>query len=160
MRWLLPGLLACSIAQAALLSPLSLWGVRPDLFLLLVFFLSLRCGEEAATLQGFFVGLCQDALSGGPLGLCAFTYSLLGFLTARLGRDLYTGNLLAQFWLLLTGCAAAGGITLVLLTFFLGPPPLLTTFLWVIAPEALYTAVVGLLLLRLPHLRAALTQPV
>lgn len=159
MKWFLPGLLACTITQAVLLSPLSLGGVRPDLFLLLVFFLSLRCGEEAATLQGFLIGLCQDALSGGPLGLRAFTYSLLGFLTSRLSHDLYTENLLAQFWLLLGGCAAAGGITLVLLTFFLGPPPLLTTFFWVIAPEALYTAVVGLLLLRLPHLRAAVTRP-
>ena len=158
MKWFFPGLLACVIVQAVLLSPFSLGGIRPDLFLLLVFFLSLRCVEETATLQGFLIGLCQDALSGGPLGLYAFTYSLLGFLTARVSHDVFTGSLLAQFWLLLGGCAAAGGITFILLTFFLGPPPLITTFLWVIAPEAFYTAVAGLLLLRLPHLGAAVTR--
>jgi hypothetical protein len=76
-----------------------------------------------------------------------------------LSHGLYTGNLLAQFGLLLGSCAAAGGITLGLLSFFLGPPPLLTSLLWVIAPEALYTAVVGLLLLRLPQVRAAVTRP-
>ena len=158
MMWFLPGLLACVIMQEVLLSSLSLGGIRPDLFLLLVLFLGLRCTQETATLQGFLIGLCQDALSGGPLGLRAFTYSLLGFLAARLSHDLYTGNLLAQFWLLLGGCAAAGSVTFVLLTYFLGPPPLITTVLWVIAPEALYTALVGLLLLRLQHLRAAATR--
>lgn len=157
MTWLLPGLLACIVTQAVLLAPLSLGGIEPDLFLLLAFFLALRSSVEAATVQGFVIGLCQDALSGGPLGLRAFTYSLLAFLTARLSHDLYTEKPLAQFWLLLGGSAAGGGISLVLLTFFLGPPPLLRTLIWVIAPEALYTAAVGLLLLRLPHLRAALT---
>ncbi|HSB73744.1 MAG TPA: rod shape-determining protein MreD [Candidatus Methylomirabilis sp.] len=159
MKRFLPGLILCVIMQEVLLTPFSLGGIRPDLFLLLVVFLGLRSCEEAATLQGFLIGLCQDALSGGPLGLRAFTYCLLGFLTARLSHGLYTGNLLAQFWLLLGGCAAAGGITLGLLSFFLGPPPLLTSLLWVIAPEALYTAVVGLLLLRLPQVRAAVTRP-
>jgi hypothetical protein len=56
------------------------------------------------------------------------------------------------------GSAAAGGITFALLTFFLGPRPVLPVFLWVIAPEALYTAAAGLLILWLPQIRAALTR--
>ncbi len=155
MKWFLPGLLGGAAAQVALLPAVGVWGLRPDLFLLLVFFLSPGASPELATLQGFAIGLTQDALSGGPLGLRAFTYSLLGFLIARLSHKLYTDKALAQFWLLLGGCAATGALTLALLTFFLGPPPLLSTLTWVILPEALYSAVVGLALLWVPRMYRA-----
>jgi hypothetical protein len=44
------------------------------------------------------------------------------------------------------------------LTFFVGFLPLLPA-LSVVAPEALYTAVIGFLLLRLPQVRAVLVRP-
>jgi len=157
MRMFLLSLLACAAAQAVLLVPLSVGGVRPDCFLLLVLFLSPRLSPEVATLQGFGVGLCQDALSGGPLGLKAFTYSLLGFLTARLSHKLNTDKPLAQFWLLLVGAAGAGVVTFVLSCFFVGLSPLVSV-LWLIVPEALYTAMLGFLLLRVSWVRAVITQ--
>ncbi len=160
MMWFLPGLLGCAVAQEVLLPSLSLGGVRPDLFLLLVLFLSLQASPEGATVEGFVIGLCQDALSGGPLGLRAFSFALLGFLCARLGQAMYTDEPLAQFWLLLGGSAGTGLLTLTLLSFFLEPPPLLRTLVWVVTPEALFTAAVGLLLLRLPQLRGGLARPV
>ena len=157
MRLFVLGLLACASAQAALLGAISVGGVRPDLFVLLVFFLSPRVSPEVATLQGFAIGLCQDALSGGPLGLRAFTYTFLGFITAWLSHDLATEKPLPQLWLLLAGATSAGVLTFVLLTFFVGLLPILPA-LGVIAPEAVYTAVVGFLLLRLPKLRAAFAR--
>ncbi len=160
MKWFVPGLLGCAVAQEVLLPPVSLWGVRPDLFLLLVFFLSLCASPEGATVEGFLIGLCQDALSGGPLGLRAFSFALLGFLSARLGQTMYTDKPLAQFWLLLGGSAGTGVLSLILLSFFFAPPPLLRTLLWVVTPEALFTASVGLLLLRLLQLRGVVVRPV
>lgn len=157
MRLFVLGLLVCASAQAALLGPISVGDVRPDLFLLLVFLLSPRVDPETATLQGFGIGLCQDALSGGPLGLRAFTYALLGFVAAWLSHDLATERPLAQFWLLLAGSAGADLVTFALLTFFVGVLPVLPA-LWVIVPEALYTAVFGFLLLRLPQVRASLVR--
>ena len=157
MRLFILGLLACASAQAALLGSISVGDVRPDLFLLLVFFLSPRVSPEVATLQGFVIGLCQDALSGGPLGLRAFTYTFLGFITAWLSHDLATEKPLAQLWLLLAGASGAGVLIFALLTFFVGLLPILPA-LGVIAPEAAYTAVVGFLLLQLPRLRAALVR--
>ena len=160
MTLFLPGLLFCVIAQSVLLGPFSVWGIRPDLFLLLVFLVSQRVSPEATTVLGFLIGLCQDGLSGGPLGLHAFSDSLLGFLAARLSHHMYTDKPLALFWLLLGGCAAAGGITLTLLTFFLGPRLLLPELLRLIATEAIYTAAVGLLILWLPQICAALARPI
>jgi hypothetical protein len=48
-------------------------------------------------------------------------------------------------------------VTFVLLSFFLGFPPLLPA-LWVMVPEAVYTAVSGFLLLRVPRLRGTLLR--
>ena len=158
MIWFLPGLIFCAIAQTALLGPLSVWGVRPDLFFLLVFLVSQRCTPEAGTVLGFLIGLCQDGLSGGPLGLHAFTDSLLGFVAARLSHHMYTDKPLALFWFLLAGSAAAGSISLLLLTFFQGPGLFLPAMLRVIVPEALYTATAGMLLFWLPQIRAILTR--
>lgn len=159
MNWFLPGLLVCTMTQVVLLGPLSVWGIRPDLFLLLVFLASQRVSQEVATLLGFLIGLCQDGLSGGPLGLRAFTDSLVGFLASRLSQHMYTDKPRALFWLLLGGSAASGGTTLILLMFFLGPRPFAPALLRVIAPEALYTAAVGVLIFCLPRLHAALTRP-
>jgi rod shape-determining protein MreD len=158
MRLFVLSLLACASAQAALLGAFSVWGVRPDLYLLLVLLFSARMSPEVATFQGFVVGLCQDALSGGPLGLRAFVYTFLAFVTARLSHHLHTEKPLAQFWLLLAGAAGAGVLTFALLTFFVGLLPLLPA-LGVIAPEALYTAVVGFLLLRLPRVWTFMVRP-
>ncbi len=155
MRLFFFSLLACAAAQATLLDPISIGGVRPDLFLLLLFFFSPRVSPEVATIQGFAIGLCQDALSGGPLGLRAFAYTFLGFLTAWLSHDLSTEKPLAQIWLLLAGTAGAGVLTFALLTFFVGDLALLPA-LRVIGPEALYTTVFGFLLLRLSRVKATL----
>jgi hypothetical protein len=43
-------------------------------------------------------------------------------------------------------------MSLALLSFFLEPPPLVPTLVWVILPEALATAVLGFLALWLPRL--------
>jgi rod shape-determining protein MreD len=158
MNWFLLGLLSCALAQAVLLAPFSLGGIRPDLFLLLVFFVSQRVSPEVATVLGFLIGLWQDGLSGGPLGLRAFTDSLMGFLASRLTHQMYTDRPRAVFWLLLGGSAGAGCITLALLSFFLGPPPLVPALLFVIVPEALYTAAVGLMIFWLPQVREALAR--
>jgi rod shape-determining protein MreD len=157
MRLVALGLLGCATAQTVLFPTVGLGGLRPDLFLLLVLLLSPRLSPEGAAAQGFGIGLVQDALSGGPMGLCAFVLSLMGFLTARLSRDLVTDKPLAQFWLLLAGAVTADVLTYILLAFFLEPPPLLIS-LRVILPEVLLTACLGFCILRMPPVRVALAR--
>lgn len=53
----------------------------PDLFIILVAYISLNEGKIKGTISGFTVGLIQDLiLSVGFLGLSAFTKSLSGFI--------------------------------------------------------------------------------
>ena len=56
-------------------------GHTPDLFIILVIYISLNEGKIKGTISGFTVGLIQDLIiSVGFLGLSAFTKSLSGFI--------------------------------------------------------------------------------
>jgi rod shape-determining protein MreD len=126
---------------------LSLAGVQPDLFLILAVGASRDATPEVAAAMGFLAGIYQDTLSGGPLGLRAFTLTLMAFAFARLGREIQVSRPAPQFALLLGGAAVAGAITLLTLSFFFGPPPLGHTLLRVLLPEAFLTAALGTALL-------------
>jgi len=59
----------------------ALGNYTPDLFVILVIYISLREGKISGTISGFSVGLIQDLiLSVGFLGLSSFSKSLSGFL--------------------------------------------------------------------------------
>ncbi|MBI3989838.1 MAG: rod shape-determining protein MreD [candidate division NC10 bacterium] len=148
--------LGVAVFQSTLLYQLSIGGVKPDLFLLLLFFLSLSLEADLASFLGLLFGLSQDALSGGPLGLKVFSLSLMGFLTAHFSEKLYTTAILPRFMLLALIAVLSGTTTLLLLRFFLDLDPLLPTFLRIVLPEALLTTVVGLLVLVFLKMRGAL----
>ncbi len=140
-------LVGVCVVQAAAGARLTLAGIQPDLFLILAVGASLGAAPEAAAVMGFLAGVYQDALSGAPLGLRAFTLTLMAFGAARVGRELEASQFAAQFALLLGGAALAGAITLATLSFFFGPPPFLATLIRVIVPETLLTAALGTALL-------------
>jgi len=136
-------LLSVCVLQGAAGERLSVAGIQPDLFLILAVGAGLGAAPEAAAVMGFLAGCYQDTLSGGPLGLRAFTLTLMAFAAARLGREMEASRPAAQFAVLLGGAALAGAITLLTLSFFFGPPPLLHTLVRVLLPETLLTAALG-----------------
>ena len=147
-------LFAVCFLQAAVVPRLAIAGIQPDLFLVLIFGLSLSTGSELATAAGFLIGLYQDSLSGAPLGLNAFTLSLIGFLVSRMSRQVKTAELAGRFALLFLAGLVSGLTTLLVLRFFQVPRPLASTLLWTVLPGAIYTATLGAGLLSIPKLRA------
>jgi rod shape-determining protein MreD len=150
----LVGLVSVCLLQTMVSPRLAIGGIQPDLFLIFVFGLSLTAGPELATAIGFLVGLYQDTLSGAPLGLNAFTLSLVGFLVSRLSRQLRTSQVTAQLALLLFAGLVSGLTTLLLLRFFQASRPIASSILWTVLPGAIYTATLGVGLLSIPRLRA------
>jgi rod shape-determining protein MreD len=140
-------LLALVAVQVKLMPYFAIGDIKPDLFLLLVSYLSLRGGEIKGTIMGFSLGLLEDSFSLSPLGFKAFGFSLVGFLLGYARR----GLLLDSFWtrtLLLSGAGLISGLaSLLVLNFFLIPRPLGQTFLRVISLESLFTALWGVLIL-------------
>jgi len=54
--------------------------VQPDIILLMLFFFGLRFSQNTSTITGFLTGLVYDMLSGGIVGLSAFTKTIIGFI--------------------------------------------------------------------------------
>ncbi len=147
-------LFAVCFLQVAVVPRLAIGGIQPDLFLVLIFGLSLSTGSELATAAGFLLGLYQDSLSGAPLGLNAFTLSLIGFLVSRMSRQVKTAELTGRFALLFLAGLVSGLTTLLVLRFFQVARPMASTLLWTVLPGAIYTATLGAGLLSIPKLRA------
>ena len=152
MSVLLLALFGVCLVQSTIAPRVAIGGVQPDLFLVLAFALSLSAGSELATAGGFLIGLYQDSLSGAPLGLNAFTLSLIAFLVSRLSRQVKTAELPARLALLFLAGVASGLTTLLVLRFFQVFRPFAPTLLWTVLPGALYTAILGAALLAMPRL--------
>jgi rod shape-determining protein MreD len=137
--------------QMKLLPHFALGGIKPDLFLFAVCYLSLRGGETRGAIIGFALGLLEDSLSLSPLGMKALSFALVGFLLGVARRDLFLDSVLAQILLLFLAGVVSGLTTLISLNFFLIPRPMGTTFFRLILPESFFTALCGLLLIFVFH---------
>lgn len=146
----LVGLLGVCTAQSTVVPHLSISGVAPDFFLVLVLATAITAAPEMATIIGFLAGLYQDALSGGPLGLHAFTLSLVAFLASRVSLHMEVDRAHGRFLLLVAGGILSGLVGLAAWNFFLGAHPILPALEAVVVPEAFYTALWGVLVLALP----------
>lgn len=146
----LVGLLGVCTAQSTVVPYLSIRGITPDFFLVLVLAAAVSAAPELATIMGFLAGLYQDALSGGPLGLHAFALTLVGFLASRASLHMETHRPHGRFLLLLAGGILSGLVGLAAWNFFLGARPVLPALEAVVVPEAFCTALWGVLILALP----------
>jgi rod shape-determining protein MreD len=85
------------ILQATVVFRMEIAGIRPDLLVAFVVYLSWMRGPIAGTVGGFIVGLIQDLDAPGPLGLNALSKSLIGFLVAKAGFRVHRSNLGVRF---------------------------------------------------------------
>ena len=81
-------LAAALLLQSTLLERAAIKGVKPDIVLIILVFVSLRRGSMAGQLSGFISGIIEDLLSLAPLGFHAFSRTLIGFL-----YGLFQGNI-------------------------------------------------------------------
>jgi rod shape-determining protein MreD len=74
-------LIICAIVlQSTLFSIISIGGVKPDLALIVIIFISYRKGNVTGQLTGFSAGLIEDTLSLTPLGFHSLIKTFIGFL--------------------------------------------------------------------------------
>jgi rod shape-determining protein MreD len=115
-----------------------------DLVLVLVMFVAIRHGAVAGLLFGSIAGLCQDALSGGIIGVGGLAKSLVGVGTGALATQFIVTNTLPRFVVLFLGtmvhAACFLGIYELIQPRGIGRP-------WgVVLAQATVTAVAGLLM--------------
>jgi rod shape-determining protein MreD len=135
--------------QAALLEPLSLGGVKPDLALALLYIIGLLTGPREAALAGMAIGLVQDIGSASFIGFSGLTRGLIGLSAGLLGRRVLDITSPSNSIFLAVFSLLEGIVTAILLQMFYGSVPFFSLMAGRLMPQALYTGVLGALLLRL-----------
>jgi rod shape-determining protein MreD len=123
-------------------------GIAPDFAVIAVVILALAEGSTAAVLGGFFVGLIQDLAVPNLLGLHALCKTLLGSAVGRLHGRLVYGMPVVEGTLLLLASLAHDTLFL-LVQSSMESDAFLVPLISQALPTALYTALVGVPLLRL-----------
>lgn len=100
---------AAVLLQTTVLEFVAVFGVKPDLQLILVVFLALRRGSMSGQIAGFVGGLLEDVVTLSPLGFHAIVKALVGF-CAGLPYGLIRASALVVPVLLVTGAALIKGV--------------------------------------------------
>jgi len=135
--------------QASLLAPLTIGGIRPDLALALLFVIGLVAGPVEGAFAGMAIGLIQDIGSASLLGFTSLSRGIIGLLAGLLGRrvlDIESPTIV--FFLVVFSLAEGMYISLFLQTTS-GAVPFFNLLAKRIIPQALYTGLLGLLMLHL-----------
>ncbi|MCK9419899.1 MAG: rod shape-determining protein MreD [Nitrospirae bacterium] len=135
--------------QASLLAPLSLGGIKPDLALVLLYIIGLLTGPSEAALAGMAIGLAQDIGSASFIGFSGLTRGLIGFSAGLLGRRVLdltsrSNSIFVAAFSLLEGIFIA-----FFLQMFYGSVPFFSLLAGRILPQALYTGLLGAVVLKL-----------
>lgn len=130
-----PVLLVAVIVHTAVSPQLRLFGVAPDVLLLLSIAAAVAAGAERGAAVGFTCGLLADCFLQTPFGLSAMTYALVGY-----GVGVFqTGVIHSSWWIPAITAAVAsalGVVTFVGLGVVVGQDQLLSTRLITVAAVA------------------------
>jgi rod shape-determining protein MreD len=142
-----------TLAQSTVIPELGFWGVVPDLPIVLVVLLALRRGPEVGCVIGFALGLAQDVLAGGPLGLQALSKSVIGFFAGDLPRWCLVGNPLVPVVAAAAATLADGALRFAVLQLFHYPAAFGELLGSVILPQAAYNGILTAVAVALPPVR-------
>ncbi len=123
-------------------------GIAPDFSIIALVLLGLAAGAAPATVGGFVLGLVQDLANPNLLGLHALCKTGLGFLVGRLRGRLVYGMPVVEAMVLVLA-VVAHDIVFLLVQSRMSDDAFLTPLFTQTLPVALYTALVGVPVIRL-----------
>ncbi|MCU0609188.1 MAG: rod shape-determining protein MreD [Chitinispirillaceae bacterium] len=90
----------CFVLQTTIVPVIAVFGVRPDLPLVALFFLAMKTGCLPAVWAGFFLGLTKDLYSPSILGQQALSGALAGFFAGLFNERVMRADLVFRLLLL------------------------------------------------------------
>ena len=82
-------LVVCILLQSTLLTKIAIRGVRPDLAMLVLIFVSLRRGSMVGQVSGFASGFLEDLMNVSPLGFHSLLRTVIGYLYGMLSGNVF-----------------------------------------------------------------------
>lgn len=126
------------VLQTTFFSHVTLWGVKPDLLLLIVVFMGFIKGKRQGLAFGFAYGLLEDLMVGRFIGLNALVKSAIGYLVGLTEGKIYKENLLAPGLIVLISSLLSGILTTYLMSIIGLPMSLSKSFTQIILPMTIY----------------------
>lgn len=106
------------LLQSTLLEYVAVYGVIPDVILIIILFISLKEGSKWGEIFGFFTGMLIDFLSLSPLGFFALIYCTIGFIMGLTNRNVSTDSLLTQIVFLIMALLIKFALSIFLIMLF------------------------------------------
>jgi len=139
--------------QASLFELISLAGIKPDLGLALVYIIGLLTGPAEAALAGLGIGLLQDIGSASVLGFSGISRGLVGLFAGLLGQRVLNISSPSNSLFLAAFCLLEGIVVTIFMQMLYGSVPIFSLIAGRVLPQAVYTGLLGLLLLQLMNNR-------
>jgi rod shape-determining protein MreD len=111
-------LIACSFAQSTWFSAIAVFGVIPDIGLIVLIWVSYRNGRIEGPISGFLAGFAEDFISASPLGFHAFIKTAVSASASLLHGTFYIDKLLLPMALGFAGTIAKALSAALLFLFF------------------------------------------
>lgn len=165
IRFLLPYvlytlvILAAILLQSHLFSSLQIFGVKPDLLMILVIANAIRNDIATGVIVGLMAGLIEDLLVGSYFGLNILVLGLLGGILGYVKNKINLNTFFAHFLAVFAGTMGAGFLYALLLAIVGANVPLGQSIAAIVVPMTFYNLLVLLIvgpLVYYLHLRLGL----
>jgi rod shape-determining protein MreD len=84
----------CILLQSTILSKIAIRGVRPDLALIVLIFVSMRRGSMVGQVSGFATGFLEDLMNVSPLGFHSLMRTVIGYAYGLLSGNMFIDPIL------------------------------------------------------------------
>lgn len=136
-------ILTVAVLQSTVLDYIKVYGVKPNLLLVVTVSVALLHGSVKGASIGFLTGLIQDALSGKVMGFYSLLGLYLGLIIGFANRRLFKENLLVMIFFTFVSTLVYEYMVYFLNTFMQGGIEFVRPMRLVILPEALYNSVIA-----------------
>lgn len=109
------------LAESTILQDIGIAGIRPDFYLVLFILFAYAQGSMTGVVMGFVCGLVIDFISIAPLGMNAFSLSLIGFGMGSLRGKFFIDPVFMPFLLAFTAGLVNALLARILGGIFVGP---------------------------------------
>ena len=79
----------CILLQSTILNRVAIRGVRPDLALIVLIFVSMRRGPMVGQVSGFATGFLEDLMNVSPLGFHSLLRTAIGYMYGLLSGNVF-----------------------------------------------------------------------
>ncbi|HHJ98375.1 MAG TPA: rod shape-determining protein MreD [Actinobacteria bacterium] len=144
--WTTAGALLGALVLQVMIAPhIAVFGISPNLLLLVVITLAFVEGPSEGATAGFVAGLLLDLLSTGPIGAWALVMSVTGYLSGSLKENLFAEGWLAPVTVGIVAALTADLVYLLVVSVLGVGPAFGSAIVRLVLPRAVYNAVLVML---------------